>query len=330
MGGKTPGQTSDLYKTVAALDRDIAERWRRQTNDDPNHKLTAADIEVIVGPLAKGRKTITEDQSKAIVELMQNPRASRPALARLTKYVDEIAAQLRFQAEPLVGDALKPILAALGHGTTGRIMFQSPKTNISYAPHDYAAMADLIGAGGRIFVYEIKNDRLYKIASNAAFVESGDDTIFLNRSTDPAERALRIVHEATHLIQDVRGGGLQRQYLEADAYVAESIATSAVNHGKQYFDGAIHDRAFAAAQLVLAGDSSAAGKAAFGKAYDNVVTAVAAEYTNPTKAYDKHGSKAETIALFKKYLEMEQFVEWAQDALETTFPLGEIARQLTP
>jgi hypothetical protein len=128
----------------------------------------------------------------------------------------------------------------------------------------------------------------------------------------------------------LRHGRYQSAVAEAEAYVAESIATSAVNHGKQYFDGAIHDRAFAAAQFVLAGDSSAAGKAAFGKAYDDVVTAVAAEYKNPTKAYDKHGSKAETTALFKKYLEMEQYVEWAQDALETTFPLGEIARQLTP
>src|SRR5882762_2320119 len=158
MGGPTKHDVSDLYKTVSRLDPAIARRWKDRTNDDPNRKLTAADIEAIVGPLVEGRVEISENQSKAIVELMDNPRASRPALDRLTQYVEKIGAQLRFQSVALKGDGLKPVHAALGHGTTGRIVFQSPKTNISYAPSDYAAVADLI-ATNQIDVFEIKNDR---------------------------------------------------------------------------------------------------------------------------------------------------------------------------
>jgi hypothetical protein len=311
MGGKTKHDVSELYKTVSRLDPAIARRWKDRTNDDPNHKFTAADIEAIVGPLVEGRGEISENQSKAIVELMDNPRASRPALNKLTQYVEKIGAQLRFQAVALKGDALKPVYAALGHGTTGRIMFQSPKTNISYAPSDYAAVADLVAAN-QIDVFEIKNDRLYKLSWEAAFVISGVDMIFLYRAASPLERAFNIVHEATHVIQDKRGDRSPRQYHEADAYIAEAIAVHALNKGKAYYDGPIHEQAFSAAELLLRDDKSNAGKA-----YDKVVDAVAAEYKNPKKPYDSLKGSNGSIAMFKKFVEMERLVEFARDCVES-------------
>ena len=311
MGGPTKHDVSDLYKTVSRLDPAIARRWKDRTNDDPNRKLTAADIEAIVGPLVEGRVEISENQSKAIVELMDNPRASRPALDRLTQYVEKIGAQLRFQSVALKGDGLKPVHAALGHGTTGRIVFQSPKTNISYAPSDYAAVADLI-ATNQIDVFEIKNDRLYKLSWEAAFVISGADVMFLYRSASPLERAFNIVHETTHLIQDKRGDGSQRQYREADAYIADAVAVHALNNGKAYYDGPIRERAFSAAESLLRGD-----KSGFGKAYDGVVAAVAAEYKNPQKPYDSSRTSNSSIAAFKKFVEMERLVEFTRDCVES-------------
>src|SRR3954447_15791639 len=280
MGGPTRHDVSDLYKTVSRLDPAIARRWKDRTHDDPNRKLTAADIEAIVGPLVEGRGEISENQSKAIVELMDNPRASRTALDRLPQYVEKIGAQLRFQTVALKGDDLKPVYAALGHGTTGRIMFQSPKTNLSYAPSGYAAVADLI-ANNQIDVFEIKNDRLYKLSWEAAFVISGVDMMFLYRSASPLERAVKIVHETTHVIQDKRGDRSQRQYHEADAYIAEAFAVHALNHGTEYYDSSIRERAFSAAGSLLRND-----KSNFGKAYGDVVDAVAAEYKNPKRPYD--------------------------------------------
>ncbi len=50
---------SDLYKTVHAMDPGVADRWKRRSKDDPNHKLTASDIDAIVGPLLEGRNIIS-------------------------------------------------------------------------------------------------------------------------------------------------------------------------------------------------------------------------------------------------------------------------------
>jgi hypothetical protein len=310
MGGKTKHDVSELFTTVSRLDPAIARRWKDQTHDDPSHKFTAHDIEVIVGPLVEGRAEISEDQSKAIVELMDNPRGSRPALNKLTQYVEKIGAQLRFQSVALVGDELKPVYAALGHGTTGRITFQSPKTNISYAPSDYAAVADLV-ATKQINVFEIKNDRLYKLSWEAAFVISGVDMIFLYRSASPLERAFNIVHETTHVIQDKRRDRSQARYREADAYIAEAIAVHALNKGQAYYDGLIYDRAFAAAELLLRNDKSMVGKA-----YDDVVDAVEAEYKNPKKPYDGKASNS-SIAAFKKFVEMERVLGLVRDSVDS-------------
>ncbi|MEN3382315.1 MAG: hypothetical protein V7608_2359 [Hyphomicrobiales bacterium] len=136
MGGKANHGVSELYKTVSKLDPGIAGRRKQQTTDDPKHELTAADIVMIVGPLLDGPKIIMEDQFKAIVELFQKPRVSQPALAKLKEYVDKIGSRRRFQSQKLAGDELKPVYAALGQGVTGRIMFQSPMSNTSYAPFD--------------------------------------------------------------------------------------------------------------------------------------------------------------------------------------------------
>jgi len=64
---------SDLYKRVFAMDSGVADRWKKRTKDDPNQKLTAADIDAIVGPLLSDKNKISEGQGDAIAELMQEP-----------------------------------------------------------------------------------------------------------------------------------------------------------------------------------------------------------------------------------------------------------------
>jgi hypothetical protein len=333
MGGKENHGVSELYKTVSKLDPGIAERWKHQTTDDPKHELTAADIVMIVGPLLDGPKIITEDQCKAIVELFQKPRVSQPALAKLREYVNKIGSRRRFQSRKLTGDELKPVYAALGQGVTGRIMFQSPVSNISYAPFDYAAVANFVG-NSLMSVFEIQNDKLYALATDAAFLVTGVDMMFLYHSSDPLSRTLTIVHEATHVIQSKRGRGIQRQYIEADAYVAQAIATYTLNNGKPYLEGLIHERAFWAAEWLLRfNDKSASSKEHWSFAYGEVVKMVAREYDNPTEAVDsnfKPNEERDRIVMFNRLAKMEEFLSVARDSIESTFPVRDALKQLFP
>jgi len=86
---------SQLFDGLAALDRDIANRWKIRTHDNVRHVLTAADIDFIFANINKSARTadITENEGSAIIMLLNasmaaNAAKSGAALNRIVHYVD--------------------------------------------------------------------------------------------------------------------------------------------------------------------------------------------------------------------------------------------------
>src|SRR5215475_5466118 len=98
---------SDLFDKVFKLDQGIASRWKAQTSDDPNHPLTAQDIDVIVKPLLNGKRhSVGMKQADAIIEVMQPPRATREGIDRLRGLVEDMERGRLTELEVLMGDEL--------------------------------------------------------------------------------------------------------------------------------------------------------------------------------------------------------------------------------
>ena len=290
---------SELYTQLLWLDPPIAIRWKQRTNDDPNRRLTAADIEAILGPLRTGKIGVA--QGKAIVEIMQKPRASDEAVGALKKIMGEIedihlSGREVFQTKKLSGNELSQVCDALGLANTSRILFTSPKTNATYASFDYLAVAEGIKAGAPE-VFTLNVDRLNILMTSAASYNSTGNKFYIHRTRNLKELAATIVHEATHVIQDFRQIEARRKYIEADAYIAEAIATYSFNNGQSLYEPtSIYGLAFSAAkyliffsdnrEVYLAANSSntrevETGRNMWARAYDKVVDAVTKAYADP-------------------------------------------------
>ena len=309
---------SDLYKTVHAMDPGVAERWKRRTKDDPNHKLTTSDIDAIVGPLFDGNNKISENQGNAIVELLQKPRATKEAIERLKQYYVKARSQLRFETKILKGDALKPVYTALGHATVAKIIFKSPGTNISYSPGDYWAVADFI-RDELITVIEIRIGNLRKLSDEVAFFASGVDLLYVYNGRTPQEQTLSIIHEATHAIQGKRSSGLQVQFLEADAFLAQAIAALTLNSGKPLTDTG---HILAAAQIEASWvywphQMTDKNKAHWQEQYGKIVEAVAEVYPNATDRDNGLSSSARNIAYFNNYVKIDEVLDTIDSGIDT-------------
>jgi hypothetical protein len=86
---------SQLFDGLAALDRNIVNRWKIRTHDNVRHVLTAADINFIFADIIKYARTtdITENEGSAIIMLLNASMAayaakSGAALNRIVHYVD--------------------------------------------------------------------------------------------------------------------------------------------------------------------------------------------------------------------------------------------------
>jgi hypothetical protein len=302
---------SDLFNTVFALDPGVADRWKKRTKDDPNQKLTAADIDAIVGPLLSNKNKISEGQGNAIVELMQSPRFTKQAFDRLKKYYAEARKDVRshFDVQILKGDALKPVYAALGHATIGKIMFKSPGTNISYSPGDYRAVADVI-RDELIDVYEIRIGELMRMDNEVAFFVSGAENLFVYKRRTPREMALSIVHEATHVIQEKRSSGDLIQFLEADAFLAQAITLLTFNSGNPLHLGPIVDAAQIAASWVYwQHQMTDKNQKHWQDNYQDIVTAVAEVYPDATQRDNGLRSSAANNKYFNDYAKLDGVLE---------------------
>ncbi|MFO1351000.1 MAG: hypothetical protein U1F68_10135 [Gammaproteobacteria bacterium] len=158
----------ELYDRAAALDKAIADRWKKRTKENLQHKLGSDDVDFILGPVFKGR--ITEKQGQALVEILADSRFTPTGLARIRRMVTKAKEADNLNLVPMVTEAdLMPYLKALSQDVVSRILFKSPGTGITYAPFDYLLIRDLISTG-RIPVFEARVGGLSRAQLDAAAV----------------------------------------------------------------------------------------------------------------------------------------------------------------
>jgi hypothetical protein len=254
--------SSKFYDEVAALDRAIADRWKRRAKDDPKRKLRPRDVEAILDPLMKPKGTITERQVEAISKLVLDATWTNEALAVIQVYIKVGVEAGLFQngGDVMVTpDEFKPVTNALGTGMTGRIAFRSPGTNFSYVPGHYQAIQSLISAS-KIFVLEVRMHNMDTFARVPTLGQYRSDAnhLYIFAGRPPAETAMTIVHEVTHAIQDWQDVSAKNKYIEADAYIAGAIADLAQGGKATAVQaGEIYTPAMEAAKLVVAGKANA-------------------------------------------------------------------------
>jgi hypothetical protein len=310
---------SQLYDQIAALDRGIADRWKARTGDNPQHKLTPADVDAIISPLLKTEKKasakITEKQAEAIVNLVRETGLDKGALDRIRFWVNFAEKSLALDLQALVSpDELLPISQSLA--TASKISFASPGTNINYAPHDYMAIAELIQRQ-KIMVFQAKMADLFVLTKDEGEYRSDFNMLFVYDKLDNIAFTSTIVHECTHAIQDWLDIALQRRFAEADAYIAGFAML-----GTQQFEGDLSTAAFRASRFVV--DRKAqSGNKDWQKAYGQVVKAYEDSHTDGRELL-RNTEKGETESdQYKSVITAidqrnREFREWAVDTLNST------------
>jgi hypothetical protein len=308
---------SQLYDQIAALDKGVADRWKARSHDNPQHKLTPADVDSIISPLLKTEKKesakITEKQAEAIVALVRGTGLEKGALDRIRFWVKFAEKSLSLDLQPLVSaDDLLPINQSLA--TASKISFASPGTKINYAPHDYMAIAELIQRQ-KIMVFQARMGDLFVLTEDDGEYRSDFNMLFIYDKRDNVAFTGTIVHECTHAIQDWLDIAMQRRFAEADAYIAGFAMLST-----QQFAGDLSDAAFRASRFVI--DRKAqSGNKDWQKAYDQVVKAYDNSHTDGRELM-RNTEKGETESDQYKTItasidqRAREFGEWALDTLK--------------
>ena len=317
-----------LYDSIAAFDRGIADRWKARTKENADHKLRAADIDAIVGPMMRTEKKITQKQANAIVTFVKAAKIERadvaPIRQRLTYYVKLAEAALGLEREPLVGADLLPIYAALSSAAVLKLNFKSPKTSITYAPIDYLTVRKLIEMK-EIICAEVRISELANLTRAEGVYSTSFNILTLYSGQTPIEREMTIVHEATHAIQDFRDAKGIATHFEADAFVAEAVVLRTLNRGAEG-DNDIESAALKAADIVLEG--TAQSTQAWRDAYDAVLKAVNGSPGYSAKSrlmvdWGQDEKNRELDVLKAAVAELEKgskaFRDWAKEALDETF-----------
>ncbi|MGA2648535.1 MAG: hypothetical protein ABSF15_27955 [Candidatus Sulfotelmatobacter sp.] len=304
---------SALYDEVAALDKGVADRWKARTQDNPGHKLTPGDVDAIISPLLKTKKgppKITKTQAEAIVTFVRATDFAEGGLDRLRFWVrfaeDSIALDLR----PLIADdELSPINNALA--IASHISFTSPGTKITYAPHDYMAIAQLVKQR-KIMVFQAEMSDLSMFTKNDGEYRSDFNMLIIYRKLDSDAFTATVVHEATHAIRDWRDVRTRTHFNEADAYIAANTTLD------EPFDGALQTAAFRASRFVIERKAQPGNKD-WQKAYENVVKAYDATHSDGTNLVsdtdigESDQYKAILDAIDKA---AQEFEHWAVDELD--------------
>ena len=303
---------SQLFDSLTALDRKLADRWKIRTRDNAKHILTPADIDFILSDLIKSARTtdITANQGSAIIMMFNasaNSGKSGAAFDRIVHYVNIWEKAFRLNVQPVVDKGqLQQLADFLGNGVVSRITFKSPGTNISYAPFDYIAVGQLI-VNREVKVFISQTGGLSTLADKSASYISNLNW-FVIYHLNPRNRRTTIVHEATHVIQDWEDVESLVHHAEADAFIAASVTDLALfPDSRNPDDGDVEKKALAAANMVIDKTAIDSNKN-WRKAYESVVTAVG-------QRYEKYG---------KRYIEVEK----GEGASErTTF--NELLQQIT-
>ena len=189
----------ELYDELARLDRAIADRWKTRTKENAKYKLTATDIEFIIGPTLE--RVITEKQGEAIFKVVMAHEFTDSGFSKFLALVETAAEERRLNLKSRSGPALGPILNTLSMAVISRITFKSPGTNINYTAMDYLTVAELI-RNHEITAFQAKIGGLQNLMNPQAAYHSTRDYLYTFLEDDPKKQATSIVHEATHAIQD--------------------------------------------------------------------------------------------------------------------------------
>jgi len=262
----------EFYKTIAKLDRGVADRWKDATGGNLGSEIGAKTLVTIFKPLFETHY-ITPNQAHAIDWFFTDVKMNDAAKALLAEAVfASYDFDYFFQASKerlLTASELGKFNAALGAGFIGNIKFQSPGTGLSYVPDLYNAIRLLV-TKAHVRVYEVDAARLM---GRAGTYRSDINRLVLYKGFDDSIAQAIVVHEVTHAIQDWRDIVSMVKYTEADAFVAQAVAK--INTGAKYFLEFPEQEK--AARLVIAGKAMA-GSAEWVAAYDSLVKAIATNW----------------------------------------------------
>jgi hypothetical protein len=293
----------ELRRQLLAKNKAIADRWAARTEENLGHRLTAADIDFILGPLLKKGRPIADAEGEAIILILQSSMVEIDAVDRIRDLVTEAIDHGRWGIPQLTTPKdLAPIFQALGHDVVSPIIFKSPGTLITYSPSKYLAIKLLI-MDNKIKVFQVKGGTR-KIIDAVAHYNLATNALVL-QTIDPAHadtRVSTIVHECTHAIQDWSDADALAKQEEADAYIAATIVT--LRSGKQHIIKVLDDDwpSFTkAARCVLSG-RAAANDQEWLAAYDDVVSTVEAIIPHPNSRSDHKGETINEMELFSNIL----------------------------
>jgi len=310
---------STLYDQVAALDKGIADRWKERTHDDPKHKLTPTDIDVIVSPLLKksdlrrGVARITEKQAEAIVSLVRATNFDKGGVDRLRFWVQLAQDSLALDLTPLVADdELVPIYRALAIAAT--FSFASPGTKVNYAPHHYVGIAELVKQH-KINVYQAQMSDLGVLTNVEGIYYSDRNMLIVYDKPGTAAFTAIVVHETTHAVQDWLDVKTQRRFSEADAYIAQAATMD-----KPMFSGDLSAAAFSASRFILDRKAVVSNRD-WNKAYDMVVKAYDASHNDGRELQTNTATGEIESAEYKSMMDSidkaaQNLRDWAADTID--------------
>jgi hypothetical protein len=269
-GKTTIMDDAEFSKQLDALDKGIAERWKKVSSGSLKKKLGVKELVEILGPVFRADK-IDAKQARAALVISAWAEITPDAFRSFLVWVEDAYVSGQFFRGSAVrlasDDKLKDVYAALG--ATGVIDFVSPDTGFAYSADQYAAVRRLV-ADGKIEVYEADAGGL---GTKGGEYRSNVDRLVVYKRVSGQPMRYTIIHEATHAIQDWNDVRTKNKYAEADAFIAEGAVALSVDAKSYRLTGGF-DLQMAAAEFVLK-KTAVPGNAAWKAAYEAVARAIA-------------------------------------------------------
>lgn len=297
MAGPTQAEINATYNKLVALSAPVADAFRSGAPDGISTKDLQAIVAAIVdGTSAKGGD-ISPEEAEALTVIIDSG-ALDPDAARLLSFSinDEQGLVKLFNGAGTFLDKtdkqLSGVYAAIAVTNTGNIKFKSPRSGFTYNPTQYQAIAEFVKKGEiQIFLLDERGLLERTQGPNGVYSPEANQLMLMKDSKGDYFEPSLIVHELTHAIQDYYDVDSLVKYVEADAYIAQTVA----------FRPNVQNSFTRAADIIVAGGAMKDDQA-WVDAYDKVVAKVEADKTystrkdNPTKSYlEKKGGEAAKI-----------------------------------
>ncbi len=297
--------SDEVYAKVAKVDVGMANAYKKALGTAPGAKINLAGAkaifaEVIDGLTAKGKAAITTNEAHALNYLLKVAPFTPDAVDFLAKSLvaktaskNWVILEAMFEggaAKLLNETERKGVAQAIDIPLVQNIKFYSPGTGITFTPHHYFAIKQLIAEGG-IEIFAVQDGGLVsEFLDTGAMYRSDWDRMYITANSNQLLLKVYIVHEATHAIQDWTDVELPSSLaIEADAYIAGAVALKSLKV-KPMSGGAYEEAYKKAVPIVMAGNATLNNRD-WRDAYRDVKSAVGAEqgYGNYETLPDKPG-----------------------------------------